>query len=901
MIKTHLNYRNLLETALTELLSKKPENITDITKDYSNYTLIFPTAKSKRRFSEIFTRNTSSSFPPKMITLSRLPEEFYKADQKIVSNFQMQSLIADSIKEIKADDLKKLFPILENNLSIKLLHKYSKKLINLYAELSGFNKSFQDLEICYKDNFQYLDFNKYAVINNIFNIYLKKLNKLNLTDKYQLRKDKLIENKLETKNIFLIGIIDLNTEQLQFLEQSKSNIDVFIKAEQSLTKAFTPLGLLIKSFWKDFNLDIKTEQFLLLESDRDIPKAIISFLSTANEDIETNNIVIGSIDSTNTKYLDTSLEQYNLKTRVPIGSKFTAGRVYSSLELLFNFYQSKKIEDLILLLKQNDLKKYFHKDLDKDIDFLNTLLKYQNIHFQEIFINFVYDSRYQEVLELLKTKLDNLFKNLDSFNDKTSFETFSNISFEFIKEIFKDTDFKLNKELFNEISIFKNFILDFKTNFSNKELISLKEFRELLSLETESLSLVPLEDSEAIEILGWLELNLDDSEYKFITGINSGNLPEFISNDPFMPEALRDKLGIRTNKFRYLRDKYILYSLMLDKKNIFLSSKYSLTDEKLFPSKLLFETKNKEKMVLDYFENNTQINFINKKNDKKVTTDDYFKLQIEDLNNITDISITAISSFLKNPWLFYLSRFKNLSEFKYKDELDALDYGNFIHKVLEEFFKSDFKNEIDPKVFKRELNFIIENTYEDYFAENVSVLIKIQKLTIIERLKSLVYNQIKLTKMGQKVLAIEKTISYDFNVDGQIITVKGRIDRIDQIDKETICVIDFKSSKDSKTPDQKHLDRKKEWKDLQLPFYQFVLSKDPDYKDKIIKAAYFNIPATGDSQFLLAKWDNKFLENFEDYMIDILREIKNCNLAKEDFGNIYDYLNVVNKRELNAV
>ena len=68
---------------------------------------------------------------------------------------------------------------------------------------------------------------------------------------------------------------------------------------------------------------------------------------------------------------------------------------------------------------------------------------------------------------------------------------------------------------------------------------------------------IPREAGEpAVEVLGWLELHLDDAPALVITGCNEGFLPTAVSSDPFLPEGLRRRLGLPDNARRYARDAY---------------------------------------------------------------------------------------------------------------------------------------------------------------------------------------------------------------------------------------------------------------------------------------------------------------------------------------------------------
>jgi ATP-dependent helicase/nuclease subunit B len=62
----------------------------------------------------------------------------------------------------------------------------------------------------------------------------------------------------------------------------------------------------------------------------------------------------------------------------------------------------------------------------------------------------------------------------------------------------------------------------------------------------------------ALDLQGWLELLWEDAPHVAVAGLNDGHVPEAIVGDPFLPEALRERLGLKNNSTRLARDTYIL-------------------------------------------------------------------------------------------------------------------------------------------------------------------------------------------------------------------------------------------------------------------------------------------------------------------------------------------------------
>ena len=66
----------------------------------------------------------------------------------------------------------------------------------------------------------------------------------------------------------------------------------------------------------------------------------------------------------------------------------------------------------------------------------------------------------------------------------------------------------------------------------------------------------PPPDRSAVELLGWLELPLDNAPALVVTSLNEGCVPSSLNGDLFLPNQLRRALGIEDNDRRYARDAY---------------------------------------------------------------------------------------------------------------------------------------------------------------------------------------------------------------------------------------------------------------------------------------------------------------------------------------------------------
>jgi hypothetical protein len=100
-----------------------------------------------------------------------------------------------------------------------------------------------------------------------------------------------------------------------------------------------------------------------------------------------------------------------------------------------------------------------------------------------------------------------------------------------------------------------------------------------------------VESDHAIELLGWLELPLDDAPALIVTGFCDGVVPQSVNADLFLPNRLRSSLGIDDNRRRYARDAYALQVLLNSRQYLrLIVPRRDAQGDPLRPSRLLFAT-----------------------------------------------------------------------------------------------------------------------------------------------------------------------------------------------------------------------------------------------------------------------------------------------------------------------
>ena len=364
----------------------------------------------------------------------------------------------------------------------------------------------------------------------------------------------------------------------------------------------------------------------------------------------------------------------------------------------------------------------------------------------------------------------------------------------------------------------------------------------------------------AVELQGWLELLWDDAPHLIVAGMNDGRVPDAVVGDAFLPEGLRERLGLKTNAARFARDAYLLHALEAVRADgrgrlDLLVGKTSAAGDPLRPSRLLLQCADADLPA--------RVAFLFSPAEAARATPAWmraWKLKPRTDAKIESLSVTSFRDYLKCPFRFYLRRGLKLQAVDpHKAELDGLDFGTLCHAALEAMGKPDspVRDCTDAAVLRgfllEELDRAARANYGDY----PSLPLVVQLESARQRLSKVAEVQAQLRAEGW---VIERT-EWSLNIVIGGMPVRGQIDRIDRNELTgEVRVIDYKTSDKSVSPADAHLRGPKRsenlealpefarfsaggedaiWMDLQLPLYLQAVAAEYGHA---VACGYFNLP-----------------------------------------------------------
>jgi ATP-dependent helicase/nuclease subunit B len=373
----------------------------------------------------------------------------------------------------------------------------------------------------------------------------------------------------------------------------------------------------------------------------------------------------------------------------------------------------------------------------------------------------------------------------------------------------------------------------------------------------------------ALELEGWLELPWEDAPHLVVAGLNDGLVPEAVVGDAFLPESLRERLGLKTNAARLARDAYLLQALAASRQAAgrldLLYAKTSAAGDPLQPSRLLLRCAGAELPA--------RIPFLFRPAEAARPNPAWrraWRLAPRRVPPPARVAVTGLRAWLACPFRFYLQHVRRMESVDpAKNELDARDFGTLCHAALEAMARAPaLRGCTDEKLLRDFLLGELERGARERFGDRPALPLVVQLESARQRLARAAAVQAREYAEGWVIERVE----WPFALDVGGLEVRGKIDRVDRHEATGAWrVLDYKTSDTASPPQKSHLrprragdeglpgwrgvtvgGREYVWTDLQLPLYLRALGREPGGAASLI-GGYFNLPkAAGETA--LAPW-----------------------------------------------
>jgi ATP-dependent helicase/nuclease subunit B len=333
---------------------------------------------------------------------------------------------------------------------------------------------------------------------------------------------------------------------------------------------------------------------------------------------------------------------------------------------------------------------------------------------------------------------------------------------------------------------------------------SAEQLQLFLSLFAEQM-LTAHRPEQALDLVGWLELPWEDAPHLIVTGLNDGLVPESIQGHPWLPNRARQALALRDNGQRHARDAYLLTALLASRETggqvDLLFGRTTGREDPLRPSRLLLATDPADlpaRVRLLFDSQSSEATALPWTMGWQLTPPAPAEDQFQKLN------VTAFAKYLDCPFRFYLSSGLHMEALDLnRSELNARDFGNLTHRVLEDFAATAAAESSEEKEVAETFDDLLSDLLTTTYGSSRSVPLILQEEAIRQRLRWWAEHEARQRDEGWKILKVEDYLApkdEPFTLDG--MPISGMIDRIEEHPKLGLRILDFKTKK-KPTPVQK--------------------------------------------------------------------------------------------------
>lgn len=636
--------------------------------------------------------------------------------------------------------------------------------------------------------------------------------------------------------IVLVGVVEMNELLRRALELSKAPTTALVFAPEELTECFDHMGCLDKGAWSKRSVFFPVEHWRVVDRPSEQAEALVHEIASWEQAYSANQITIGLGNAAVGPFAKRRLSDVNVSARDAAGSPLAATGPMTLLESLGKFLATRSYAAYSELLRHPDFEEALRRE-QADLEAIGVADDYHNRHLPHVvdgqwlaqtdskrdqqlkrraqdvwqactqLLGPLWEQpakHLEQAVEQLRAFLESVYASapLDSRNDehRGRMQAMGGLA-----------------EAFVEIESLPAPLLPAG---NARDLIELCQ-RMLQAEVVPPRAVAPGEDS--IEMLGWLDLPLDDAPALVVAGFEDGHIPESVRGDAFLPNSLRRNLGLIDDEARLARDLFATELLGHSRERLaFISGRRSLEGDPLVPSRIVFHCE------VEQVAERVKRFLAGSESARVVIEDSASKLELprgEQKAAPTRMSVTDFRLYLRSPYQYYLTKVLGLKTLDDRArEMDPLAFGNLAHDVLQRFGESaKLRDEQDPIKIQRFLSGELRGLAREIFGERPlpAVLLQIEQLE--HRLRIFAHKQAERRQAGWRIVESEWSPPDGhvlFDVDGQAIELHGRIDRIDHHpERKQYAIWDYKTGDNMARPASSHRASDGSWRDLQLPLY----------------------------------------------------------------------------------
>ena len=855
--------------------------------------IVVPGSRAGGRLLEILVNSALQDsrlfFPPRIETMGSLPELLYESKRPFATDLVQKLTWVQALKSQNRERTVRFIPQLPADDNFSNWMDLGEMLWRQHRELAGDGYDFDDIVKLGSSVVGSQEVNRWMFWRQVQRKYLSILDGLGLWD-MQTARLFAIEHRLcrSDNEIVLLATADMNRAMRLMLDQLPDRVTALVHAPDSIADRFDEHGCIAVDAWQDVSLDLRDNQIKIAENPPGQADAALRSIANFDDRYRADEIVIGVPDETLIPHIQRQLLLNKVESRWAIGKTLPETTPFRLLDTIARYVESQRTSDFASLVRHPDVYDFVRRQGVEET-WLPQLDEYCAKHLQPRFGEWLgsqaLSRQVRSVEQLLQKTIQPLRESPRPLNEWAT--VIARVLSQVYGESELDVEDPAQYYAAEALKTIRSVLLEHQS--MPTEVAPQVESTQAVHLVLEQLKIEQIatpHKHDSIELLGWLELPLDLAKGMIVTSFNEGFIPKSQNSDLFLPDALRQKLCIVDNAHRYARDAYALSVLLALRKDLVLvTGRNDAEGNPLVPSRLAFaaDPETVAERARAFFQEqdgrHSSRPLIGQATPLPKSSDFIVRKPEPLAEPVQSISVTAFRSYLACPYRFYLQHVLKLVRISdAAEELDAPTFGNAIHAVLQRFGEDDIRDSTDEEEIRHFLQRTADNYFKQTYGSRRLPAVDIQSRQMRTRLNAFASWQAARARHGWKICFTETSGGDEpvllHTIDGQSMTLRGRIDRIDHNEAtDEWAVLDYKTGDSAKPPEKTHRNRG-QWIDLQLPLYrQFLPALGVEGQ---VGLGYIVLPKdTTKVGALLAEWSDDELNQADELAVEIAESVIN--------------------------
>ncbi len=846
--------------------------------DLGSLIAVVPGGRAGRRLRELLVDETGGRHvPPRIITVGDLPELLYEPQRPFADELAQRLAWGRALQSLDPTELNLLIQRSPDENDAAGWLAFAELLWRQHRELAAEGLDFSEVVERGTAVAQFNEVQRWQVLAEVQRRYLGILDELQLWDKQTARLVAIEQQEFTTdSDIALIGTTDLTKTHRRILNAVADRVTAFIHAPESWSERFDEHGCVIAEAWQDVDIEYDPSQLVVADGPVEQADEIAFALANLNGQYRVDEVCIGLTIDALAPHVQRILSECGVSSRWAGGSPIVRTSPCRLLAAAAESLVDDHTEAFAAFVRHPDVSAWLVLQ-DAAPTWLSELDQFISDHIPVRLGRWLSSGRGPSGLREVHRQVNELLEPLRG--PARPLGEWSPPLLEFLDRIYGEMTFSAEDSAGQAVIQACEQLEQVLTRHASipgglsPGLTAAGAIRLTLA-ELSSATLPPPYDPSAVDLLGWLEVPLDDAPAAILCGVNEGLIPDSVNADPFLPDRLRTELGLTDNARRYARDAHAFSALLHARSQVTLiSGRRDARGDPLIPSRLLLagSADRVADHVRDFYSRRPASGrppLAGVLTATREASGFSVPRPTPDADAPDVIRVTSLRDYLASPYRYYLRHILKLSEADDGiEELSAGAFGNLVHEVLSRFGTSAARGSRDAREIRAFLKSELQAVVRESYGDSPSMAVEIQAAQAEMRLEAFSEWQANWSASGWEIRFTEQpdgSEGIDFRVDGnRTVQLVGRIDRIDfHPAARQWMVFDYKTGENADGPAKTHLSGD-DWIDLQLPLYRHLaktLGVDGD-----VQLAYLRLPRdTNAVSEQIAGWSADQLETADE-------------------------------------